>query len=464
MRAFQPMRQLCPRRWPRTASPAAVAPAPVRKLCTGAPAAASATRPSQVARQEDGSVRVVWGDDHISSFHERWLFEHCPVRTSGTGGQKADAPAGRSTAVSGASAAAEDGGSIIVDWACGDHSTFDAAWLRAHCYSAAARGGRSRLRDPVPHALSADDAIPAVDYEDVMSSEEGVLAWTARLERHGLCVVRGVPCEEGEVARLAARVGPVMPSLYGDFWNVRVEPDAINIAYTAEGLEPHMDLAYYESPPGIQLLHCVEFADSVIGGESNFWDTFVLAELLRERDPEAFATLVRVCATFQKSHAEREHPAQMFYQRPHIVTDNGGADGAVTSVFWSPSFEGALDVAPEDVSRYYAAYDAFSALFADEELKSKHKVEFRLRDGDCITFNQRRLLHGRNAFDMTDGGTRHFQGCYLNIDDFLSRHRALATVGQVQGGSLPSADRLAEGGALWGVDWTTRISNGSHTC
>ena len=297
-----------------------------------------------------------------------------------------------------------------------------------------------------------------------MSSEEGALAWTANLERHGLCVVRGVPCEEGEVARLASRVGPVMPSLYGDYWNVRVEPDAINIAYTAQALEPHMDLAYYESPPGIQLLHCMEFADSIAGGESTFWDTFVLAELLREREPEAFATLVRVCATFQKSHAERENPAQMLYQRPHIVTDNGSADGHVTSVFWSPPFEGPLDVAPEDVTGYYAAYDAFSALFADEELAAKHKVELRLRDGDCVTFNQRRLLHGRNSFQLTEGGTRHFQGCYLNIDDFLSRHRALATVGQVRGGSSPSADRLAARGALWGVDWTTRISNGSYTC
>ncbi len=88
-----------------------------------------------------------------------------------------------------------------------------------------------------------------------------------------------------------------------------------------------MDLAYYESPPGIQLLHCMEFPAAVKGGDSTFYDTFVLAELLREREPEAFATLVRVAATFQKSHAERERPAQMFYTRPHIVTDTGGAAG-----------------------------------------------------------------------------------------------------------------------------------------
>jgi hypothetical protein len=30
--------------------------------------------------------------------------------------------------------------------------------------------------------------------------------------------------------------------------------DPINVAYTTEGLTFHMDLAYYESPPGIQML------------------------------------------------------------------------------------------------------------------------------------------------------------------------------------------------------------------
>ena len=30
-----------------------------------------------------------------------------------------------------------------------------------------------------------------------------------------------------------------------------------DIAYTGEKLSLHMDLLYYESPPGLQLLHCL---------------------------------------------------------------------------------------------------------------------------------------------------------------------------------------------------------------
>lgn len=156
-----------------------------------------------------------------------------------------------------------------------------------------------------------------------------------------------------------------------------------------------MDLAYYESPPGIQLLHCLIAAST--GGESIFYDAFVLAELLRERNPEAFATLVRVSATFQKSHAARAHPAQMFYTRPHIVTDTGCAAGTVTAVFWAPPFEGPLCVPAEDVTAYYAAYDAFADLTTDGAVKAQHMVSLRLEPGDTVTFNQRRLLHVRDG-------------------------------------------------------------------
>ena len=33
----------------------------------------------------------------------------------------------------------------------------------------------------------------------------------------------------------------------------------INIAYTNAPIEPHMDLEYYESPPGLQFLFCLRY-------------------------------------------------------------------------------------------------------------------------------------------------------------------------------------------------------------
>lgn len=45
------------------------------------------------------------------------------------------------------------------------------------------------------------------------------------------------------------------------------------------------DLAYYESPPGVQMLHCLRFDDSVEGGESTFMDAHAAAERLRQVRP-----------------------------------------------------------------------------------------------------------------------------------------------------------------------------------
>ena len=126
---------------------------------------------------------------------------------------------------------------------------------------------------------------------------------------------------------------------YGQDFDVRTEPNPINIAYTNAELDLHMDLAYFESPPGIQMLHCLQNDQSMLrGGESLLIDVHHCAELFREEDPEAFAVLCEVPATFIKDHLERAHPAQMFYRRPHFALD--AESGDLAAVFWSPSFEG----------------------------------------------------------------------------------------------------------------------------
>ena len=60
---------------------------------------------------------------------------------------------------------------------------------------------------------------------------------------------------------------------------VQSEPNPINIAYSNVGLDPHVDLAYLESPPGLQFLHCLQFDDDVVGGLSTLVDVFEAAEV-----------------------------------------------------------------------------------------------------------------------------------------------------------------------------------------
>ena len=38
--------------------------------------------------------------------------------------------------------------------------------------------------------------------------------------------------------------------MYGETFEVMATENAINVAYTSQELELHVDLVYYESPPG----------------------------------------------------------------------------------------------------------------------------------------------------------------------------------------------------------------------
>jgi gamma-butyrobetaine dioxygenase len=253
-------------------------------------------------------------------------------------------------------------------------------------------------------------------------------------------------------------------NLYGNIFQVEAKPDANNIAYTTEALCPHQDLAYYESPPGLQLLHCVK-NNGVVGGQSTLIDGIAAAEAFRVKAPELFDVLVQVDATFIK----QRFGADMCYRRPHIELSSSsktckhqsGSDAEVVSVRWSPPFEGPLTTGSDNVHLYYIAHAAFQrmvdsafhmnerslpciTLSLEEELATyaaENTLEYMLKPGEILIFNNQRLLHGRRSFRLEnqhvnqDTGKlvgsfgRHLIGCYTNIDDTLNEYRLLRRFG-----------------------------------
>ncbi|XP_025105216.1 gamma-butyrobetaine dioxygenase-like [Pomacea canaliculata] len=223
----------------------------------------------------------------------------------------------------------------------------------------------------------------------------------------------GVPAEDDMVHKVAEHIGPISSTIYGKTFDVVSTPKPINVAYSSVALDFHMDLIYYESPPGIQFLHCLRFDDCVAGGESRFQDLFHTAERFRRNSSKHFEILTRIPATFQKIHYSRNFPVEMKYQRPIIILNQYKE---IVGVNWSPSFEGPLATEEENVEPFYAAYEAFAKAIKN----STNILEYRLQPGDLISFNNRRILHARNGFEL-NGGMRHLKGCYVNIDHFKSQ-------------------------------------------
>lgn len=318
---------------------------------------------------------------------------------------------------------------LTVVWdADGHRSSFALDWLREHlglpsAADVAAAAAAAGAVDDDDARAGGPSELRRMDYTAVATTERGAWEWLEVLREHGMCVLTGAGDQPGKVIDLANVISRPQHTIYGETFDVVVEESPINVAYSSLGLPLHQDLVYYESPPGLQMLHCLKFAGEVEGGESTLLDGAELLRRFRVEHPTHFETLCRIPTRFQKVHFERAEPVCMVYHRPIISL---GPTGEVSQFTWAPPFEGPLPPQPDvaDTAAYYAAYCALNAAIeASDQL-----IEFRLRQGEVITFNNRRVLHGRQAFSSRDGRApaRHLQGVYVNIDDFRNKHLCLS--------------------------------------
>ncbi len=230
------------------------------------------------------------------------------------------------------------------------------------------------------------------------------------MARHGFALATGAPCLPGTVAAAARLFGFVRETNYGRLFDVRSEPDPIDLAYTAMGLQVHTDNPYRDLVPGLQLLHCL--ADASGGGESLVVDGFAAALALRAEAPEAFDLLARRPARFAYVDAR----TRLETKAPMIGL---GADGELVEVRFNNRSLAGVEAPGAEMEAFYAAYRAFAAILERPTLE----VTFKLAPGDLFIVDDRRVLRGRKAF--AGGGRRHLQGCYADRDGLMSTRATL---------------------------------------
>ncbi|XKE46252.1 TauD/TfdA family dioxygenase [Halomonas organivorans] len=301
-------------------------------------------------------------------------------------------------------------GNLELVWADGHVSRFDAVWLHQRRPGAPAP-------DPVPPRRPWDEAFrPArIAHGDFVAGAEGERAWLRALLRDGLVLLEDGPLADEEVSRLAGRIGPLRATNFGARFDVRSKPNPNNAAYTAIGLALHSDLPNWRHPPDIQLLYCLE--NDAEGGESIFADGFAAAETLRRLDPEAFRVLSETPIDFRF----QDEAHDIVWRAPVLTLDDAGR---VTEVRLNNWIRDSLRLPFEAIDAWYAAYRTFWRLVHDP----RHQLEFALAPGEMVAFDNRRVLHGRRAFDP-ESGRRHLQGTYLDLDMCESRLRVLARPG-----------------------------------
>jgi gamma-butyrobetaine dioxygenase len=244
-----------------------------------------------------------------------------------------------------------------------------------------------------------------------MREPRALHAWLTALRDVGLTLLTGVPAAEREVERIARRISLPRDSNFGAVFDVMTMANANSNAYTAIELPPHVDLPTREYQPGCQFFHCLD--NQAAGGESTYVDGFAVAEHLRAEEPEIFRVLSTAPLGFRFCDAVSDY----VWHAPALVLDEHGALREVRFIPWLMT---PLAAEPERFAPIYAALRRFAELTRTP----RFQLRIKLTAGTMAAFDNRRVLHGRAAFEPASG-RRHFQGCYIEHEEIESRVRVL---------------------------------------
>jgi gamma-butyrobetaine dioxygenase len=302
----------------------------------------------------------------------------------------------------------EDDGKVHVRFAPDGHAAvFDGEWLRTWSLAEGQAPPDLRTED-AKRTWDATDVGPLPDADWVAYQNDPAVKAAAldAVVRLGFVVLRGVETTERRVLDVAKSFGFIRDTNYGELFDVQIEANPVNLAFTGLPITPHTDNPYRDPVPTLQILHCLRNATQ--GGDSGFVDGFKAAALLREENPEAFDVLSRIEVTFEFSSADAELSAT----RPMIGLD---PYGRVREIRFNNRSMQPVRLRAADSERFYAAYRAFAEVINRPQLQ----IVFRMRPGDCVIFDNIRLLHARTGFEG-EAGERHLQGCYADLDGLES--------------------------------------------
>ena len=250
-----------------------------------------------------------------------------------------------------------------------------------------------------------------------LTTDRGLIkSWVETMLTDGVALLTGLPDTDEALLDTANLIGHVRPSYFGRVFEVKTHIKPTNLAFTSKALELHTDLPSEDTAPGIQFLHCR--ANSVDGGDSLFVDGLAVAEDFRKHHREEFGLLVNTEVPYYCEHDTFDMRAR---QRVIELDEYGNISGVTISQHQADIF----DLLQKELDHYYPAFYRFGRMMQDE----KYLMKFRLNAGECIVFDNHRVVHGRAAYSATSGD-RHLRGCYIDRGEMRSTYRVLSGEGR----------------------------------
>ncbi|MEZ4658405.1 MAG: TauD/TfdA family dioxygenase [Caldilineaceae bacterium] len=364
---------------------------------------------------EGDAVRVTWMDGRTARFHHMWLRDNCACASciDPTSHERVHSILAIPDDVCPAAVSVSAEGGLLVQWvlpvgACAE-SHYHPGWLRAFDYENGSRPVEEWEIQTWGRAL--EQKLPIFSAAGVFHDMDVRYDFLTTIRRLGLALVTDMSKEYDAFERISAQIGLLRDMNWGRIFEIVTNPDGEYIANRGFALDAHTDAATREYIPGFQIFQCVE--NNAPGGESFWVDGFHIAEQMRRDYPEEFALLTQV----SWEQANRAKATHYRWNAPIIELD---AKGRLTSVRDTTWLREPLRVDYALAPKLFQAYRTFARLKADRA----NQVEHKLVGGDVAFVDNRRVLHGRRAFDP-NGGVRHIRTCYGEREELLSSIRMI---------------------------------------
>ena len=356
------------------------------------------------------SLDVFWNDGKKSNFNYLWLRDNCPTAHDKDSRHRMFNILKVSLDIKAKEFKINDNGELVIKWSEGNHtSCYNPKWLRENCYTLK---NKQKYKSPYQlwdSSLENDLKSISVEHDEILSSDQGLIKWLEILHHKGIAIVKNAPIEKDSAFPVLNRISHTRETFFKTPFEVINVPKPNNSAYSAHALQNHMDLPWFETPPGYQFLHCL--INSAEGGDSSAVDGFAVADYLKKKEKEIFETLISIPLKFRDKDYTQESIRGFHAPAISLTKDKDYND-----IRFSVATMDALDCHPDVMDKVYKAHHKFGNLLHDD----KFQIKFRLNPGDIFSFNNRRVLHGRTAFNP-NSGHRHLQGYYIDRDEILGR-------------------------------------------
>ena len=361
-------------------------------------------------KKNKSALQIKWEDGEESNFNYLWLRDNCPTAHDKDSNHRMFNILKVSENLEAKDFKVNEEGKLVIEWSEGNHiSYYDLKWLRENCYTLKNKQKYISPYDLWDNSLETKIESIKIDHDEAMDSDEGLMKWLELLHYKGIAIVKNAPIEKESAFPVLNRISHTRQTFFDTPFEVINIPKPNNSAYTAHALRNHMDLPWFENPPGYQFLHCL--VNSAEGGNSSAVDGFAVADYLRKNEKEIFETLINTPLKFRDKDYTQETIRNF-----HATAISLTKDGDYNDIRFSVATMDTLDCHPDIMAKVYKAHHKFGNLLHDD----KFQINFRLEPGDIFSFNNRRTLHGRTAFNP-NSGHRHLQGYYMDRDEILGR-------------------------------------------